>query len=326
MTTKGEQGEQGMTESKTAPSIATVAAKLTNVPLRSKTPMLDAISNEQIPTTTPPLQIRSLLVGESKTGKTTSTLTLPGKKFYIALTTRTRPVVQHRLGPSGDCILYEIFEEEPKAKESKYGDRIYKVNAKAFDKLWALVSELWVVARQCKASGEAFPYSGVILDDLSALDVITMNHILGMRKHDGTEVETGPGGVQAEIHYQPHNRCIRMLVYSFLLQLPCHIVVLGHTRVYEDKQKIVERLPKIMGSVRTEIASWFDEVYECANRTVKDDVHFFWRYQNKNYTKFLGSTINTNNSLWTGDFQVDLSEKPSGFEKIIALASSKKPR
>jgi len=253
-----------------------------------------------------------LLLGQSKTGKTTAFGTMPGNKLAIALTTRTAPALRG----TSNCQIITLHEDQPKKKrDPKSGNENYGVTPHAWDDLWTLLNELWAL----KDSPEPFPYDAIMLDDLSAANDFAMNNVLNLNKGDGSAMSSGLAGAPAEHHYVPQMFLIQQLIYSILLPLPCHIVVCGHTELREDKTSgRFYYFPIVFGNLRTKIASWFDEVYE-TDKVAKagEPTRYVWKTEGSGQKRIFGSTINKQNSLWQSPLDVTLGQSPCGFAKVL---------
>lgn len=250
---------------------------------------------------------KCLFVGESKTGKTTAFTTFPGKKLAIALSTRTRPALRNC-----DCDLLEIFEEQPTAKKVRM-NKEYSITPVAFDTLWTTVADLFDLAH----SDKLFPYTSIMFDDLSSINQATMNHILSLRKKDGTDMATGMAGAPAEHHYMPQMTLMRRL-FSLILNLPCHILVPAHfVHVEEEATGKFTYLPNIYGkTLRSSFPAWFDEVYETAQTMREGKPVYVWHTQSYGRKQFLGSTLNDKGSRWTSPYVVDLTSN-GGFQDLL---------
>jgi len=249
-----------------------------------------------------------LLLGESKTGKTTAFRTFPGKKLAIALTPRTRAAL---IG-TPDLDLVEHFEQQSSVKKVR-GTPEYSIIPRAWDELWTTIVDLWELAH----SDEPFPYQSILLDDLTTANTIAMNHVLGLKKKDGSEVPKGLAGAPAQAHYMPQMSLMSRLINGLFLTLPCHILLCGHMTFKENEDTGVSAYyPAVYGSLRESIASWFDEVYETQHEYKKGISRYVWRTLGYGQKQFLGSTIGV-----PTPFEVNLSESPAGVSKILRSAS-----
>ncbi len=231
-----------------------------------------------------------LLLGESKTGKTTAFRTFPGKKLAIALTPRTRSA----LVGCPQLELVEHFEQESNIKRLR-GSQEYSIVPKAWDELWTTIVELWELAH---TQDTKFPYESILLDDLSTANVIAMNHVLSLKKKDGTSVPKGLGGAPAQAHYMPQMSLMSRLINGLFLTLPCHILVCGHMTFKENPDTgISAYYPSVYGNLRENIASWFDEVYETRRDFKQGKTSYIWKTAGYGQKQFLGSTIGVKNNL-----------------------------
>ena len=251
-------------------------------------------------------RIKALLLGASKGGKTTSACTVPGKKLLLDMDRRLASVVGKE-----DLDILEI------------GD---PTNPRTWNEVVAAKNELWTAAR----AGN-FPYSCVIFDGLTSMNRICMAYVLSLKRADGKPASMGFGGVgPAEHHYVPQMHLIIQFITS-TLALPCHVIYTGHYDLFEEKgenesgipMKTLHYWPKIYGKTRTEVATWFDESYECyVGRDRRGKPQYFWQTIGEGRKDFLGSSLNTEGKLWESPFPVNLDEKPSGFAKLLSLRFS----
>lgn len=263
-----------------------------------------------------------LLVGQSKSGKTLSAVTIPlidNKPILtIALTPRTRAAI----AGLPNIQLLEIIENEVEERNGPEGKR-YSVVPEAWDKINDVCVELWELAR----AGD-FPYSGILFDDVSAANRYAMNYILSLKKRDKAkkifvDTEKGVGGSPMwEIHYVPHTMEMTRILASMLLSLPCHVIVCGHYEIYDNRDTGMSMAQPAVFSknLRSQMPSWFNEVYECYSETRKGETKYYWRTHGTGTMGFIGSTLNKQNKLWSSPFEVNLDENPCGFVKLLELA------
>ena len=247
--------------------------------------------------------LRALLVGQSKSGKTESACTVPGKKLVLNFDGRIAALLGR-----DDIEIIEFMKISPPSR--------------AWENLVEFVNSLW-------AQTENFPYSAIIPDGLTGLNEISMRFVLGLKQKDKNtkkyiETPKGLGGTPLwSYHYMPQNWQVREVLMS-LLSLPCHIIVTAHLDRYEyedeNGKQIVEYLPKTYGKIRTEIGSWFDEVYECVQEpSALRGSTYKWNTQATPGRPFLGSAINKRGKLWKSPMVINLDENPTGFAKILQL-------
>ena len=261
-----------------------------------------------------PSYYKWLLLGESKTGKTTALRTMPGPRLAIGLTPRTRAA----LSGTPDTDLVEHFEEQSDTKRVR-GTSDYSIVPQAWDGLWNTIVDLWELAH----SSEPFPYRSIMLDDLSTANTIAMNHVLSLKKKDGSEVPKGLAGAPAQAHYMPQMALMERLINGLFLTLPCHILVCGHMTFKDNEDTgISAYYPAVFGSLRERVPSWFDEVYEADIDQVRTSgsaarSRYIWRTIGYGQKQFLGSTLNR--GLWESPVEVDLTQSPSGIERLLSL-------
>ena len=189
-------------------------------------------------------KIRALLLGDSKGGKTTSSTSLPGKKLLVDFEGRSEAIT----GVSGVDVI-RIVESDPD-KPSAWNEAI------------SLRDEIWA---EIKAG--SFSYDGVIWDGFSGMTKICMNFCLSLRTKTGQLAERGFGDTPAQHHYGPYMAEVSKFIFN-CIAMPVHTVFTGHFYVYEDATtNKIEYWPKLYGNIRTEVGSWFNEVYHCYNLT-----------------------------------------------------------
>jgi len=233
-------------------------------------------------------RIKALLVGDSGSGKSTSAITLPGRKLVFEADKRSESLAGF---PSIDILDCTDWEETTAGLE-----------------------DLWALAR----SG-SFPYEAVIFDSLTSLGRLAMNWSLELRNKEGKITPRGLGGVPAEQHYYPQMYALSQLVLS-AIPLPCHVIFTGHLDIYEDKVlNTIDIYPKVTGKVRTEVSSWFNETYLC---TRKGGKHYWVTAPFQRYT-FLKSAINQLGKYWSSEILVDFEAPPTGFEHVLDLRFGK---
>lgn len=245
-------------------------------------------------------KINALILGKSKNGKTTSALTLPGKKLLVDTDMRAAAASTFK-----DVDIIQVAST-PKSSE-------------AFNQMKDLTTELWEDFRSEKPT-----YAAIIYDGLSSMSRIVMDHCLTLRKSDGSPASLGFGGVPAQQHYNPYMAEMSKYIFN-TLAMPAHIVWTGHYYIYEDENtNTQEWWPKVFGNIRTEICSWFNEVYAChttrkEEEGKKDKFDYWWQTASDSKLDFVGSTLNDQNSLWDSPYLVDLKAKKPGFEGLIEL-------
>ena len=249
-------------------------------------------------------KIRALLLGDSKSGKTTGATSLPDKKLLVDFDGRSEAVTGVK---STDVI--RIMESDPE-KPTAWNEAI------------ALREEIW---SQIKANN--FEYAGVIWDGFSGMNKICMNFVLSLRTKTGQLAERGFGDTPAQHHYGPYMQEMSKFIFN-CLAMPVHTVFTGHFYVYEDATtNKIEYWPKLFGNIRTEVGSWFNEVYHCYNmtQTIKEGANvikkqkYYWQTASDNKLGFLGSSLNQLGKYWQSPVEIDPSQEVWGFQKLLDL-------
>jgi hypothetical protein len=241
-------------------------------------------------------KFKALLLGDSGGGKSTSALTLPGRKLVIDLDGR-----QESLVGFPDTELLQIVETDPESPT-------------AWNDLEALKNELWSLAR----SGD-FLYEGIIIDGFTRLGRYAMNMALQLTDANGRKMSRGPGGGPAQPHYLPQMNALTKFTMQ-MLPLPCHIIFTGHIDIYEDKTlNTINFYPKITGKIRTEVSSWFNETYLC----YRDKKGYHWTTAPQGRYTFLKSAANQLGKFWDQTLTIDFDHPPTGFAEILELRFGK---
>ena len=237
--------------------------------------------------------LKVMLLGPSGSGKTTGACTFPGRKLLIDLDNRA-----HSIAGTPDVEVIPCYETSS--------------TPRALQKFESIRKELQLLARK---DPEAFPYSTIILDGLTALNRITMNWALLL------DPKRGLGGAPAMQHYLPQMNTLAKEILAYIA-LPAHVVLTGHPEIIENElDGTTKVLPKTTGKLRTEIANWFSECYKCYRTSVKGKVHYFWDTIGTGVDDFYKSSLNKAESLWKSPLRVNLAEQPCGFAKLLELAS-----
>lgn len=253
-------------------------------------------------------KVKALLVGPSKSGKTTSACTILAampeseRALLVDIDLRASSVYGT---PRLDVI--QILEPDPMAP-------------KAWTELKQLKSELWMLARK-----NEFPYGAIIFDGLTKINTIAMNYVLTLRTTKGDMVSRGLADSPAQPHYAPQMQELSRLVNS-LIPLPCHIIFTGHLDLYKDDVLgTFQYFPRVYGKTRTEIGSWFDETYLC-ERASKGGGKMEHRWVTDGTTRndFLGSSLNKRHKLWKSPLVLDLDKPKPGFAHILDLVKESK--
>lgn len=249
-----------------------------------------ATKAEDIKPSTENYRIRALLAGGSGSGKTTSAMSVPGKKLLIDLDQRAMSVAGVK-----DLDILEITEPNA-ASPSAWRDVEY------------LFQELWMKAKK----KEKFLYDAIIWDGITSLGRFAMNRALLL------DSKRGLGGAPAQQHYLPQMKYITDHIKGSL-GLPCHVIFTCHLELHEDYEDMTVRfLPKITGKLRTEIGSWFDETYMCQRQPGKDGkTDYSWLTAGTGKLDFLKSSLNQYGAHWTDPVSLKISNKPWGFQELI---------
>lgn len=242
-------------------------------------------------------RLKALLLGDSGGGKSTSAMTLPGRKLVVELDGR-----EESLAGFPDVEIIPIQEEDPN-------------KPRAMDDLVRLKDELWEAAR----SPEGLPWDSLIVDGLTMLNRYAMNAALNLRDSKGRALTRGLGGAPAQHHYLPQMQYVTQFCMQ-LLPLPCHLCFTGHVDLYQDEtDKSIHLYPKVTGKTRTEITSWFNETYLCERK--KD--RYVWRTAPYSRYTWLKSAANQLGRYWGSELEIDFGNPPTGFEHILNLRFGK---
>ena len=241
--------------------------------------------------------IKALLLGGSKTGKSTSATTLPGRKLVVDTDMRGEAYA----GFSNVDIL-PVREPDPEKPV-------------AWDNIITLREDIWEAIND-----GSFSYDGIIWDGLSSMSRYAMNFALQLRDSAGKLMNRGPGGGPAQPHYLPQMNEMSKHIFN-CLAMPVHTVFTGHYYVYEDEHtQRLEWLPKMIGNIRTEIGSWFNEVYACSRDGSKpENMSYQWQTFPDRRLGFIGSTMNKLGKYWKDPILIDFDNQPTGFEYLLKL-------
>lgn len=259
-------------------------------------PILDRVTKIEEHFSPEKYLLKAALMGGSGSGKTTSALTIPGRKLLIEYDGRAQAAAGF---PNVEIL--DLSSSDPRSP-----------------KVWmaaeAAVQELWALAEKGK-----LPYDAIIEDGLTLMGRYCMNWALLL------DPKRGLGGAPAQQHYLPQmvnlaNHVLRMKA------LPVHYVVTGHLELIEDEDSgSVRYLPKIVGkTARTEFEAWFNECYLCWRQQGQDkDMHYFWNTAGSGQYGFLKSTLNHLGAFWKDPIRINFSENPVGFGKLLEFRFGK---
>jgi hypothetical protein len=231
------------------------------------------------------------LAGPSGSGKTMAMTTLPGKKLLVDFDNRSETVLGVK-----DLDIYPCYESDarsPKAWEK--AERLRQV----------IISEV---------GRGIFPYDTVIFDGATMLGRISLNWALTL------DPGRGLGGSPARQHYGPQMDNLAKYMLS-TLALPLHIGYTGHIELFQDEVTGAQKFyPKITGKLRSEVANWFNETYNCY-RTPDDEgkLRYYWQTAGSGRAEFFKSSLNTLGRYWNDPVEVDFRQGPTGFAKLFAL-------
>lgn len=272
------------------------------LPQPKKAPVLDSlVGAQELHDVPPPLFIKGFLGGPSGSGKTQSSITLPlveSKPLLLVDYDNRWETVRDEI-ESGLVKLVTIYDPDPNSP-------------KGWDQAERLRKELWAAAR-----GE-FPFSGVIEDGLTSMLRLAMNSALTLRGKDGRD-STGLGGTPSQGHWGAQIMYLHRHINS-VRNLPCHYILTGHFDIEKDEDDgKIKVMPKVTRSLRTEVPSWFNEVYNCYRIADKDRIRYFWMTGGTGTYEFFKSTLNNKGRYWKDPVEIDFSNPPVGFERLIAL-------
>ena len=261
-----------------------------------KTPQLDQLIGSEVKEIELPFFYRCLLGGPSGSGKTQSAITLPKSKekplLLIDFDGRWETVRDEI--EEGTVKLLELFDEDPDSP-------------KGWNRAEDLRKELSARARK-----PDFPFSGIIEDSLSMMSRVAMNSALK------TDKKRGLGGAPAKQHYIPQ---IAFLVkhINVMRTLPCHYILTCHFDIEKDEDDGKLKIqPKVTRSLRSEIPTWFNEVYRCYRNPGKEGkMLYFWETAGTGKYEFFKSTLNNKQRYWIDPIEIDFSKSPIGFEDLI---------
>ena len=249
-------------------------------------------------------KIRALLLGESGSGKTQSSVSLPGRKLLVDFDLRSETIAGN-----ADVDIIRIVENDPD-KPAAWNEAI------------GLRDEIWT-----RIKDKSFSYDGVIWEGFSSMTKLCMNFCLSLRTKTGQLAERGFGDTPAQHHYGPYMAEMSKFIFS-CLSMPVHTIFTGHYYVYEDNTtNKIEYWPKLYGNIRTEVGSWFNETYHCYNltqnikendKTVKKQV-YYWQTAADAKFGFLKSSLNQLGKYWSSPIELNPSEASWGFKKLLDL-------
>lgn len=247
--------------------------------------------------------IRCLLTGGSGSGKTTSALSLPGEKLLLDIDGRKNAAAGFKNVRIID--LAKLIKRDPKSPAGWLA-------------LMEIKNELWQKTRSI------FPYDGIIVDGLAAMNRVAMNWALLL------DPSRGLGGTPAQQHWYPAMEAIVTFMKG-MLSLPCHIVLTSHIELIKDEASGGLILtPKAIGKLRTEVEGWFDETYLCHREHGKGGrPNYYWTTAGGGKERFLKSTLNHLGKYWKDPVDIIVPENtdgatPWGFQKLLEIKFGKR--
>lgn len=188
-----------------------------------------------------PGDINVLLVGDGGTGKSRLAATFPDPYFFDC--DKGMASVRDR------AVDYDTFKEAAKGqKVSK--EQTETLGLYPFATAWpAIIKRLNELGTQMD-KGEC-PYKTIVLDSLTTLSEIAMNHVLSSTSQD--QPHQGSYGAQQQYIKRVMNE---------LTAWPVRIVATAHIQKdTNDLTQVVEKLPLLTGKLAGFIGIYFDEVY-----------------------------------------------------------------
>jgi len=245
-------------------------------------------------------RIKGILVGPSGTGKTQSSLSLPGKKLLIDYDNRWETAVGY---PNVEII--KLYDPDPES-------------AKGWLDAEKLKTELWRTARKARKAHEPFPYDAIIEAGLSSMLSYAMNWSLTLNQKKGL------GDVPAMHHWMPQMFNVEQHIKS-MKQLPCHYILEAHLEYTElEDEGTALYTPKATGKMRTAIPGWFNECYRCFSEKQKGGkIAYFWETTGFGKWDFLKSTLNNLGKYWNDPIQIDFDSQKVGFQRLLDLRFGK---
>jgi len=243
------------------------------------------------------MYIKVLLVGPSKTGKTTSLMSLATPILVVDTDLRSESIIGFP-----DVDVYQIFPNPTSL-------------TKGWNEAVTIGDELWEQVRLNKLK-----YKTIIFDGLSSLRRLCMQHCLTLTGTGAQKLSTSPGGGPSQAHYGPHIHLTEKFINK-VLPLPANIAFTGHFYNFEDKDtNKMEWFPSVFGSgLRNEIGSWFNECYV----TKREKGKYYWQtLADRKYT-FIGSSLNKLCKYWKDPIEIDFDSPPVGFADLLNRRAEK---
>jgi hypothetical protein len=242
--------------------------------------------------------IKALIVGPSGSGKTTgAALTLPKDVLVIDYDNRATSVAGF---PGIDVI--QLLEPNPKSPA-------------AWARAETLKDELWTAVRK-----GTLKYKSILEAGLSSMNRVAMFWALLL------DPKRGLGGSPAKQHYGPQIKNLQDHILS-MINLPVNYVLEAHYDIEKDEESGgTIFLPKIYGGkARTELPGLFNECYHSYHLTDREEKkeRYFWHTKGFDRFDFMKSSLNQLGKYWTDPIEINLDEKPAGFQKLLELRFGK---
>lgn len=261
--------------------------------------MLDQAINASDLGVTQDYLLKVLLLGPTGSGKTQSSITLP------RASDDERPILILDIDQRAETLaglpfvkIIKILEPSPDSP-------------RAWDSLETALKELVYLAKKCLKEDLEFPYLGIVEDGLSSMARICMNSAITL------DPKKGLGGAPAQQHYMPQITWLVKHINAMKL-LPCHYILTGHLDIEKDEDLgEIRALPKITKSLRTEIPSWFNEVYYTYRTPGEGGIKYLWMTKGSGKLEYFKSTLNNLGKYWEDPIVIDFNEKPVGFADLF---------
>jgi hypothetical protein len=264
-----------------------------------KTPILQEVKGEEFAAEVHPFFIKAMLCGATGSGKTQSAITLPKsrEKPLLLIDYDGRWETVRDEVEEGTVKLVELFDENMDSP-------------KAWNKAEELRKELWAQARE----EGGLRYSGIIEDSLTSMGRLAMNLALTL------DPKTGLGGAPAKQHYSPQITFLVKHINS-MRNLPCHYILTSHFDLEKDEDDgAIKILPKVTKSLRTEIPSWFNEVYMCSREVGETEgIRYQWNTAGTGKLEFFKSTMNNKQAYWNDPVIINFKKQPVGFDMLVKI-------
>ena len=128
---------------------------------------------------------------------------------------------------------------------------------------------------------QAGKYKTVILDSSTSMTDTAMERALMLDPKRSPE-----GGPVWNVHYQIVKNIMEPKLHG-LLNLPCHVVILGHWNIKTDPKtgNIISIDPMLTGQLSVKVPGYFDEVYAFFSENKEGKERFFFRTVSRSFYK-----------------------------------------